>query len=140
MIAKYEYLCLNSKKTGVLSAIGTFQWFRRYLGGLLAVFMLANMFGCAAVGPDYVPMEIKAAETWYSDLDGGLTNKTASPTNLAIWWEKLNDPVLSSLIDRAVANNLDLKEAWARIRESRARNGISRADLFPAINATGIKE
>ena len=128
---------MNSRNPVVLSVDRNVRWLCRYLGGLLALFMLSNISGCVAVGPDYVPMEIKSAKTWYSDLDGGLTNKTASPTNLAIWWGTLNDPVLSSLIDRAVANNLDLKEARARVRESRARSGISRADLFPAIDATG---
>lgn len=137
MIAKYEYFCLNVKNQGVLSGGGAIKRFCRCLGGLLALFMLVDMFGCAAVGPNYVPVEIKAAETWHSDLAGGLTDKTASPAILATWWKTLNDPVLSSLMDRAVANNLDLKEARARVRESRARRGISRAALFPAIDATG---
>ncbi len=137
MITNFEDFWRDSRNSGLLSGGGPVRWFRLCFGGLLGLFMLSNMFGCAAVGPNYVPVEIKAAGTWYSDLDGGLTNKKASPTNLAIWWETLNDPVLSSLMDRAVANNLDLKEARARVRESRARRGISRADLFPAIDATG---
>jgi len=137
MIAKYRYLCLNVKNQGVLSGGGAIQRFYRCLGGLLALFMLVDMFGCAAVGPNYVPVEIKAAETWHGDLAGGLTDKTASPAKLATWWKTLNDPVLSSLIDRAVASNLDLKEARARLRESRAWRGISRAALFPAIDAAG---
>ena len=33
------------------------------------------MSGCAAVEPDYVPMEIQATKIWNSDLYGGLTNR-----------------------------------------------------------------
>ena len=124
-------------RKGALSPTGC-PWTRALvLAMLLALFMLSNMSGCAAVGPDYMPMEIKSAEAWHSELASGLTDKTASPTNLANWWKTLNDPILSSLMDRAVANNLDLKEARARVRESRARRGISRAALFPAIDASG---
>ena len=44
---------------------------------------------------------------------------------LANWWTTLNDPELSGLIERAVAGNLDLKKAWAKVREARARRGIA---------------
>jgi len=128
---------MNSKNSVVLSGDRTVRCFGRYLGGLLALFLLANMSGCAAVGPDYVPVEIKAADAWNSGLAGGLTDKAISPATLAAWWKILDDPVLSSLMDRAVAGNLDLEQARARVRESRARSGISRAAVFPVIDATG---
>ena len=128
---------MNVRNLVVLSVDRSIRWVCRHFCGLFALFMLSNMSGCAAVGPDYMPMEIEAAKIWNSELSGGLTDKTVSPTNLANWWKTLNDPILSSLMDRAVANNLDLKEARARVRESRARRGISRAALFPAIDASG---
>jgi len=56
---------------------------------------------------------------------------------LANWWTTLKDPELSSLIERAVAGNLDLKKAWARVREARARRGISEANIFPNLDVTG---
>jgi NodT family efflux transporter outer membrane factor (OMF) lipoprotein len=56
---------------------------------------------------------------------------------LAAWWTTLNDPELSRLIDRAVLGNLDLKKAMGRVRESRARRGMAKADLFPTLDATG---
>lgn len=58
------------------------------------------------------------------------------PQTLASWWTTLNDPTLTNLIERAVRGNLDLKKAQARVREARARRGISQADLFPTLNAT----
>ncbi len=128
---------MNSRNSSVLSRDRTIRWFLRSFGSLLSLFLLANIFGCAAVGPDYVPVEIKAAKAWNSGLTGGLTDKTTSPSNLAAWWKTLNDPILSSLMDRAVTNNLGLKEARSRVREARAQRGISNAYFYPTLDASG---
>jgi outer membrane protein, multidrug efflux system len=99
----------------------------------LAVMVLA---GCATVGLDYVPPRTTASPTWNTPLQGGLTVES-NPQNVAAWWTTLNDPELTSLIERAVARNRDLKKAEARIREARARRGLSRAGLYPTLDATG---
>jgi len=49
------------------------------------------------------------------------------------WWTIYNDPVLEALVDTALAANLDLREAVARVEEVRQRYRIARADLFPSI-------
>jgi NodT family efflux transporter outer membrane factor (OMF) lipoprotein len=59
------------------------------------------------------------------------------PKTLAAWWTTLDDQQLSSLIERAVMGNLDLKTARSRIRESRARRSIAQGALFPTLNAAG---
>jgi len=59
---------MNSKNSVVLSVDRNLRWLCRYFGGLLALFILSNMSGCAAVGPDYVPMEIQATKIWNSYL------------------------------------------------------------------------
>jgi multidrug efflux system outer membrane protein len=56
---------------------------------------------------------------------------------LSTWWNVFNDPLLSSLINRAEQNNLDLKIALARIREARAVVGVVDSDLYPVIDANG---
>lgn len=56
---------------------------------------------------------------------------------LAQWWGSLNDSTLAGLIERAVANNLDLRAAEARVRESRARRGLAAADRFPTVTVGG---
>jgi NodT family efflux transporter outer membrane factor (OMF) lipoprotein len=100
------------------------------------VIMGLSLVGCA-VGPDYVPPEMSVSETWHTQLKGGLTDEHGDPQTLANWWTTLDDPLLLDLIERAIAGNLDLKEARARVREARARRGASRADLFPTIDTTG---
>jgi len=109
----------------------------RLLTRLPAVLAILILTGCATVGPDYVPPDTTVSKNWSTQLKGGLTAKQMDPYTLASWWTTLNDPDLSSLIERAVTGNPDLKEARARVREARARRGIARADLFPTLEATG---
>ena len=52
------------------------------------------------------------------------------------WWQTLDDPQLSGLIERAVRNNLDLQIATQRLLEARAARRISRADLLPSVDAS----
>ena len=104
---------------------------------LFAVLAILILTGCATVGPDYVPPDTSVSATYHSELKGGLSAEEMDPQTLAAWWTTLNDPELSSLIDRAVSGNLDLKKALARVREARARRGIAKAGLFPTLDATG---
>lgn len=101
---------------------------------VLVAFLLA---GCATVGPDYISPEISAPEKWRADLKAGLTQGSMDSKMMASWWTTLNDPTLTSMIQRAVKGNLDLKEARSRVREARARRGISAAERFPTLDVNG---
>lgn len=99
---------------------------------LLALFT-ALLAGCA-VGPDYRTPQVSAPAAWHSAMKGGLKSVSPEAAQLAQWWNGLDDPHLSRLIEEAAANNLDLKLAQARLREARARRGVSAADRFPTLN------
>jgi len=107
---------------------------RQSIATVMAAFSIA---GCAAVGPDYLPREVSAPEQWNTDLKERVTGGSMDIQMPANWWTVLNDPTLTALIERAVKDNLDLKEAMERVREARARRGISSADRFPTIDAIG---
>lgn len=109
---------------------GIFLW-------ISCMFATLILSGCITVGPDYVLPETKVPEKWHNELKGGITGEAQDPQSLAKWWTTLNDPVLSGFIERAVANNPDIKKVRAKIREQRARRNISNAGLFPAIDASG---
>lgn len=99
---------------------------------LFALFMLG---GCATVGPDYVAPTLAVPSAWSraSELGGsGLTQRTE---NLAQWWQNLDDPILTDLVDRALKSSLDLRAAQARLREARARRGLAGANRFPTVTA-----
>jgi multidrug efflux system outer membrane protein len=100
---------------------------------LIAAFLVLT--GCAAVGPNYIPPQTKTPPAWNTPLQGGLIYE-ADSMHLAAWWKTINDPELSQLIDRAATRNQDLKKAQARIREARARRGLSRTDLYPALDVS----
>jgi outer membrane protein TolC len=66
----------------------------------------------------------------------GATAEEMDPQALANWWTTFDDPTLTSLIERAVRNNVDLKKARARVGEARASRGVSQASLFPTLGFT----
>jgi len=49
------------------------------------------------------------------------------------WWTVYDDPLLEALVDTALAANLDLREAVARVEEVRQRHRIARANLYPSL-------
>ncbi len=104
---------------------------------LPAVVIGLILSGCATVGPNYTKVEPDAPIKWHTELAGGLTTEVLQPETMARWWGTLNDPELESLVERAIKGNLDLKNARARVRDARASRGVSRADLFPTLDASG---
>ncbi len=53
------------------------------------------------------------------------------------WWTAFGDSTLTALVDTALADNLDLTSARARVEELSAQFRIARAPLFPSVNANG---
>ena len=53
------------------------------------------------------------------------------------WFELFKDEKLQQLIQDAIANNYDLRQAIARIDAARATLGITRSEQFPTIVASG---
>jgi len=90
--------------------------------------------GCT-VGPNY-HAPINQLPSHYS---ASTTSKTfSSHKETHFWNDSFNDPILMNLIVQALqGNNLDLQQAFAKIRQSRAELGIARADLYPQLNASG---
>lgn len=107
------------------------------IAAALTVSLFLSLAGCVAVGPDYVPPESSAPAAWNTELRQGLSAESMDFRQLADWWTTLGDPLLTGLIEQAVTNNLDLKQAMAKVREARARRGISQAGQFPALDGSG---
>lgn len=53
------------------------------------------------------------------------------PPALDVWWDGFHDPELSRIIQRALAQNLDLSEALTRVDQSRAAARQAAAQLKP---------
>ena len=98
---------------------------------LLAALLCATASACT-VGPDYKRPPVTTPETWR-----GTTAEEASIANIP-WWELFQDERLRELITIALAENRDLKIAVERIEEARARYGISKSQLYPQLDASGV--
>ncbi|MGR6329294.1 efflux transporter outer membrane subunit [Sphingomonas sp. XXL09] len=51
----------------------------------------------------------------------------------ADWWNAFGDPVLTDLVDRTLANNVDIATAAARVEEARAAFRLARAQQSPQL-------
>ncbi|MCD6664104.1 MAG: efflux transporter outer membrane subunit [Comamonas sp.] len=86
---------------------------------------------CAAVGPDYrEPPPVDVGSGWTLPLAG-----EAQSADLSHWWSALGDPILDRLVVTALAQNLDLRRAAARIDEARALRDRVAGDVLPAAGA-----
>jgi multidrug efflux system outer membrane protein len=94
--------------------------------------VLWSVPGCA-IGPRYVRPDVPMPTAW---RDAPAGQMTAPAETLDQWWTGFRDPVLDSLIERAVTRNLDLQIAAARIREARAARGIAAAAALPQVDAS----
>ena len=85
------------------------------------------MSGCTKLGPNFNGIEkVEIPEKWKHD--------TSMDDNATLrWWKVFKDPVLDSLVEKAYAQNLDIKSAGLRILQSRAVLGISEGLIYPQV-------
>ncbi|HMN76150.1 MAG TPA: efflux transporter outer membrane subunit [Burkholderiaceae bacterium] len=89
--------------------------------------------GCAAVGPDYQPPKTDLPPAW---SPAAAVDTPAAPLD-AGWWRRFDDPQLTSLVERALAANPDVRIARARLRAARAVGAQAEAALWPSVGAYG---
>lgn len=98
-----------------------------------AVTLATLLLGACAVGPNYRgPPPVDTGSGWTQPTAGA-----RAPADLATWWTSLGDPVLDRLITTALSDNLDLRQAQARIREARALRDRAAGGYAPVVDATG---
>jgi NodT family efflux transporter outer membrane factor (OMF) lipoprotein len=100
---------------------------------------LAALCGGCAVGPDFVRPTPRAPAHWSNQARAAPATRNENTideqaTQLPGWWNAFNDPTLGSLVERAVASNLDLRVALVRVEESRAQRDISASGLWPTVS------
>lgn len=106
----------------------------RRIKKILSCIYIMFLAGCAAVGPDYQgPPEVDVPEAWNHQT----VQTSQIQEDLSQWWTKLNDPMLTSLIERANQSSLDLRIALARIDEAEAQYGVATSQFYPTVNALG---
>jgi multidrug efflux system outer membrane protein len=89
---------------------------------LLALAIAAALTACASVERGPPPVDLPA------------TNAAPVP-GIDRWWTQFNDAQLTALIEEALAANLDLRIAVARIEEARANLQLARSYQIPSLDA-----
>ena len=98
-----------------------------------AAFLLAlPLAACVSAGPR-APAPVAAgvvAPAGWRSVEGQQATVDAD------WWTRFGDPALSALVVRALANNVDVAVAAARVEEARAAEALARAQLSPQVGGT----
>ena len=86
-----------------------------------------------AVGPNYRP-----ATPDKLGVPGMYTQGTVQGAlpDISTWWTSFNDPELTSIIDRARKNNLDIAQAVARLKQAREGLVQARASFLPTVTGS----
>lgn len=90
---------------------------------------LCGLAGCAAPPPKLTP---PVPAQWQH----AMASDPAKPTDLHGWWHAFGDSELDALVDRALANNLDVAQAVERLRAVRALRDRSQARYLPSLRAS----
>lgn len=98
---------------------------------LLPVFLALVFTGCAMrTGPRTPVVPVPAGWASQEARESALP---ADEVQLAEWWKQFHDPLLSSLIERAIRSNQSLRIAQSRVLEARASTGSVQAGRLPSI-------
>ena len=96
----------------------------------LLVVLLVTMTSACALGPNYARPQMPTPPQYrFVESSSSAQSLADSP-----WWEVFADPALQALVREAIANNLDLQIAVARLEEARATAGIAKSFLYPQVD------
>jgi NodT family efflux transporter outer membrane factor (OMF) lipoprotein len=101
--------------------------------------VVACLAACAA-GPNYHEPKPDTPPRFAATVAADGTAKSlpadAPAIDLASWWRSLNDEELDSLVDRAVASNLDLRIALDRLQQARTYEAVVVGHALPEVDAS----
>lgn len=92
---------------------------------------LINFGGCSLI-PEYNRPEAPIESAWDKPVNAAVTG-----ADRVTWQAFFHDESLRVLIAQALEDNRDLRVAALNIEKAQAQFRISKADLFPSINASG---
>lgn len=88
------------------------------------------------VGPNYVKPTTSLAP-FHNQATAPAPQVAIAPPALDTWWTGFNDPMLVTVVNRALDQNLDLAAAYARVQQARAVAKGAGAQLLPTIDVGG---
>ncbi len=94
--------------------------------------------GCTVLGPDFSAPPGEATADWSEAPERSVYRRTTPQPLDPQWWNLFDDPQLSALQARVVAQNLDLLSAGTRLQQSRALRRIAGGEALPTLDANGF--
>lgn len=106
----------------------------------LLMFIATSLAAGCAVGPDY-RQPAPAMPDRYLGQTAIEQRPAKASADFIAWWEGFGDPQLTRFVTLALAQNLDLAQASARVAQTRAGLGAANAALLPSgnISAQGAR-
>jgi NodT family efflux transporter outer membrane factor (OMF) lipoprotein len=101
--------------------------FAAVVGAFPFLCLTAPLNGCA-VGPDFVPPEVRTQDNWIESRDFRVVSNAGVRSH---WWEAFGDRTLDRLVELAYEQNLPVQIAGLRILEARAELGVAIGNLYP---------
>lgn len=102
----------------------------------LAALTLFALSGCASWSDKGVATSAVDLPTQWSTAASS-SNTPATPDTLAQWWQRFNDPQLSTLVKQALQANTSIRSAQAALQQSRALRDVRSAGMLPGVGASG---
>jgi multidrug efflux system outer membrane protein len=99
---------------------------------LVAAAVASLLLAGCLVGPNYNRPQMEPPQQ-HRFVEGPAQAESIADTP---WWVIFEDPELQGLIREAIANNLDLRTATARVEEARAQAGVAKSFLYPELGAS----
>lgn len=97
-------------------------------GRRAALLSLATcLLGCSTVGVGIPRSGVDVPTSWQGEV-GSLRVESG-------WWAVFGDPVLTRLIERALARNLDVRIAASRVAEAQALSDVQQGARWPTLEA-----
>jgi hypothetical protein len=103
----------------------------------LAAGLFSVLQGCAALLPssaEHLPIALPA------EWSAAAPSASVVSTSLVQWWERFNDPLLTTLVTDALKSNTGVLSAQAALRQARALRDVSAAGLWPTLNASATAQ
>lgn len=104
---------------------------RGWHGFLPAGALALLLAGCATPQAAPPPSSLAIPDEWSQ------AETDANTIDLTAYWVLLNDPLITRLVEQAIAENRNLAQAAARLDQSRASLVQARSALLPVLSASG---
>ncbi len=102
------------------------------VGRAIVLAATAALLAACSLAPDYERPEAGTPATWSGPQTGGV-----SVTADTQWWTSFGDPELTLLMQVALASNLDIEQALARVEQARGAARAAGASLLPQLSGSG---